>query len=898
MKASLSIVFLFVALAGFTQGLTVEIPTEYATDEKALFLERDRSGFLKIATNRGMHTHYGTSSDFTSFEELPTYWLESNWIGTQEGKLYRPQNKAIQVTDSTSISCLLRHDDKIYIGTEGEGLFLLDTQNDSLKSIPLSDPFIYDLAASENEIYIATDRGIEVYDPKKDEVGVKLNSTITTELCIWDGQLVASVYGKGLLSYTLKGEEEKIELRGEPLKLLVEKDRLFILTDQGVFEKHKNSAPELLFASEEIIDLAYLDEEGLAFLHDDGKLTFFDLRFSVFHETAGAAITALARNGSDLFLAHDGMITAIPLSGNTEPKSFAFPGSQDFVNMVASVDKLFAGTFDRGLFSVDLSSGKILNYGETDGLLDNSVLGMARMNDTLWFSTLSGLAYLAPDGRIDYIEGINSTYIYDLLASDGILWIGTDGNGILKKEGSKISSGSEELRRTTVYRISKDAAGNFRCITKERGVYELTAKGFLRLGEAADYEGYTSFGCGPANTTLLIDEGKLILTQEGKTAVYNEQSGFGALNDAYLNTFAKPTDQEVFFASDTRVYAYRPTTNLPQVGVKLVEATSDFEPINFNGPEIDYDANNLIFKLASPWYRNPEEVEFRYRLKGLEEEFRKSKNPDLIYPHLPYGEYKLEAQAGYKGIFHGDPESLMVFTVKRPFYLNPWFILIAILLLGFIVYVIVKIRVANINRLRLAEKRMVESELAVLRTQVNPHFLFNSFNTLMSIIEPESKAGAEYLEKLSDFYRRILEENKSQVITVEEELKILDEYIFLQKKRFGEAFRMNIRLSEESKSSLIPALTFQLLAENALKHNLATRTRPLEIDIEEDAKAVVMRNPVVKKRKEAEGTGMGLENIRSRYQALFGKKIEIENDGETFTVKLPKINPDHARFNS
>jgi len=765
-------------------------------------------------------------------------------------------------------------------------------------SISLSDPFIYDLVAWQKSVYVATDRGIEVFHPDKSEIGQKLSSSITTDLCVWEDRLAAVVYGKGIVVFHPNGALEELFPSEGIKKIIAADDRLFILTEEGVLEKEEGRSAERVYSSESIIDLAYLAEKGLAVLHRDGKLTFIDLRFSVFHKTQGGTVSALARNDSTLFIAAEGKITALSLNGQRERDLFNFPGSPDIVNMSATQDQLCAGSFDQGLFSIDLTSGSIKQFTETDGLLDKSLLGMTRMQDTLWFSTLSGLAYLSPAGNLKYVKGMNSTYIYDLFASDGILWIGTDGNGLLKNDGSQISSASEALSGTTVYRISQDGAGNLRCITKEKGIYELSESDFHKMELPVDYEGYTSFGCGPANTSLLIDEGKLILTKDGKTAVYGEQSGFGKLTDAYLNTFTSPTAEAVYFASGTKVYQYRPDGDLPEVQVELVEATTDFEPLSFDNPEIDYDANNLIFKIAAPWYRNPENIEYRYRLKGLEDDFRRTKSPDLVYPNLPYGEYMLEAQAGYQGIFHGEPLSLISFKVNRPIYLNPWFIIAAILVIGLIIYFIVKIRVANINRLRLAEKRMVESELAVLRTQVNPHFLFNSFNTLMSIIEPHSKAGAEYLEKLSDFYRRILEENKSQVITIEEELKILEEYTFLQKKRFGEAFEIDINLSKDALIGFIPALTFQLLAENALKHNLATRSRPLKIRIEEADGWIFFRNPIRKKRKEAEGTGMGLENVRSRYQALFEKKIEIVNDGDHFIVKLPKIKTEHARTDS
>lgn len=871
---------------------------EYTVGEEARFLATDTSGFLKIATDRGIYSHYGSTSEFKRADGSPRVWLGPDWLGTAEGRLHRlsdPEKTSFQITDSTAISCLLEFENRLFIGTEGEGLFALEPKG-QIKSITLSDPFIYDLAIWKDKIYIATDRGIEIYDPRKNKVEGKLSSSITTHLCLWNDQLVAAVYGKGAVALAGGRSAEKPIIQEQVKKLLAAGERLYALTEVGVFEIDKSGRSALLFANESVIDMAFLSEKGLALLDGNGDLVFLDLRFCVFYESNGAPITALTGNETSLFVAESGSVTAISINNNQGVRKIPLPGSPDIVNLVATEEHLFAGSFDQGLFILDPHTGELRRITDQEGLLDNSVLGMACANDTLWFSTLSGLAYLPFGGRPEYFKDMSSTYIYDLHFSEEILWIGTDGNGLLKKEGSRISSASAELSEATVYRISHDGAGNLRCITKEQGIYTLNAGEFNRMDLVVDNDGYTAFGCGPANTTILIDEGRLVLQKDGKTAIYDEQSGFEKLSDAYLNTFSAPIGESVYFASGTKVYRYRPDTELSEIPVALIEATSDFKPISFESPEVDHDGNNLIFKLAAPKYRNPQDVEFRYRLKGLEEEFRKTKNPDLIYPNLPFGNYVLEAQAGHYGIYQGEPIALISFTILRPFYLKPWFITTVILALISLIYLIVKVREANINRLRFAEKRLIESELAVLRTQVNPHFLFNSFNTLMGLIEGESKAGAEYLEKLSDFYRRILADDKSQVIAVREELEILKEYLFLQKQRFRDAFTMEIKIDPSLLDTPIPTLTLQILAENALKHNVATASKPLDLRLFSENGQIVFCNPIYAKRKPAEGTGLGLENIAARYDAIFNAEVKVEKSETEFCVKLPILNSSEHGF--
>jgi LytS/YehU family sensor histidine kinase len=302
--------------------------------------------------------------------------------------------------------------------------------------------------------------------------------------------------------------------------------------------------------------------------------------------------------------------------------------------------------------------------------------------------------------------------------------------------------------------------------------------------------------------------------------------------------------------------------------------------------------------LDAIWYQYPEDVTFRYKLEGLDTSWTTTQSASVVYPNLPSGHYVFHLEAGHGLHFSSAEAAIWDFYIAKPFYLTWWFLVVALFTLTKVVIAIVRIRESRLNRLRLAEQERLESELANLRNQVNPHFLFNSFNTLMNIIETKPSQASDYLQRLSDFYRKILEADQSPVVNLNEELENLKAYMYLQKKRFGDAIQLQIDVPAVYLESPIPSLTLQLLAENAIKHNIITRAKPLKLDIRADGDAIWVTNQIAVKNAKDPGMGIGLANIAKRYKGLFGKEVIITNTKGIFTVKLPLITKHHARTHS
>lgn len=208
------------------------------------------------------------------------------------------------------------------------------------------------------------------------------------------------------------------------------------------------------------------------------------------------------------------------------------------------------------------------------------------------------------------------------------------------------------------------------------------------------------------------------------------------------------------------------------------------------------------------------------------------------------------------------------------------------------VYFFTKYRHSLIEQERLAKANM-QAQLAVLKQQVNPHFLFNSLNTLTNLIPEDSEKAVIFTQRLSAVYRRILEFRHEELIPLEEELKALRDYIYLMQTRFEDKLIVSWnepKLPErhDNKVKVVP-LTLQLLVENAIKHNVVSLATPLRIGISIDASKVTVTNSVRPRSYVAASTGWGQENIRQRYRMVTDLALGVECTTEYYRVTVPLL---------
>jgi len=196
---------------------------------------------------------------------------------------------------------------------------------------------------------------------------------------------------------------------------------------------------------------------------------------------------------------------------------------------------------------------------------------------------------------------------------------------------------------------------------------------------------------------------------------------------------------------------------------------------------------------------------------------------------------------------------------------------------------------ASILEAEQIKQAYVASEYELLRQQVNPHFLFNSLNVLHTLVYQDADKSARFIRQLSKVYRYVLEGNREEIVSLEKELDILDAYLSLLATRFGESLQVNRLINRDDLQKGVIPLSLQMLVENVVKHNDIQERKPLTVDIRCEKGMLWVcneRREVVAKRGT---TGLGLQNIRDRYQHLSGKDIDIQAKADRFCVGLPLI---------
>jgi len=193
------------------------------------------------------------------------------------------------------------------------------------------------------------------------------------------------------------------------------------------------------------------------------------------------------------------------------------------------------------------------------------------------------------------------------------------------------------------------------------------------------------------------------------------------------------------------------------------------------------------------------------------------------------------------------------------------------------------------------EKQQIQTEnykvqLEALRTKADPHFLFNSLNTLRTMVRHRDPKSEQFILSLSDFYRQTLRYNESTLIKLIDEVKVLESYLFLMKNRNEEAVQISIQIAEELYEHQIPTLALQTVVENCFKHNMMTSKMPLYIEIKSADNYIEIKNNFQPRMTNSSSSGYGLENLKKRYELLnIENGVDIESTDDYFLVRLKLI---------
>lgn len=239
----------------------------------------------------------------------------------------------------------------------------------------------------------------------------------------------------------------------------------------------------------------------------------------------------------------------------------------------------------------------------------------------------------------------------------------------------------------------------------------------------------------------------------------------------------------------------------------------------------------------------------------------------------------IELMLGTGFILLADELIIALVTILLTIFLN---------LIGFAFMLLNNWRI-SVVQLERSRKESAEFQFEMLKSQINPHFLFNSLNTLSSLIYEDKEKASDFIRKLSDVYRRVLDTRSKYLVTVQEELEFIDSYIYLLKIRFDQKLILNIDIQKEYLERLIAPMTLQLLIENAVKHNIISEKRPLTINIFVEDGSLAVVNNLQRKIAEEKGSALGLKNIMSRYALVTDLKVSFTENDHEFKVMVPLI---------
>lgn len=186
------------------------------------------------------------------------------------------------------------------------------------------------------------------------------------------------------------------------------------------------------------------------------------------------------------------------------------------------------------------------------------------------------------------------------------------------------------------------------------------------------------------------------------------------------------------------------------------------------------------------------------------------------------------------------------------------------------------------------ERKQIELQLKALKSQLSPHFLFNSLNTISSLVFKDKVKAEGFIRRLADMYQYTLKSYQKKLTTLQDELEFVDSYRYLLEIRFGKKFQCSIHIDEKLNHTSIPPLTLQMLLENAVKHNVLEEEDPLIVEITSDDKYITIKNNITRKPKHVTSFQIGLKNINARYLLLHKEGIAVSN-GKNFEVKIPVI---------
>lgn len=866
MKRLLSfLLFLTTWLVGFAQQpFSYSLQPDDIPSQEVYNLLQDENGYIWIGCNAGLFRYDGNSfkqylSSEMSGRALSNLEIDTSgrvWCGSFTGQIFHVENDSLKLFADWSerekqFPEFRTTDDGVWISSDN-GLNHVNYQNDNIRIFwfdPLEDDNHCEhvqVCSDGNLLIYSIFRGFYRVSIEKNEsilltIPNELNSFLEGRVHFfeWNKRQLAlwqrSSDGKVVWVELLDGRVELFEpLAGIEIKSRVNRvcvdnqNDIWVCTNAGAIRI--NDEGQRIFFSDQRVSDVLCDREGNYWFTtlDNGIFILPSLDVphygtDFFGESLSNIISLAEGKNGEILLGHaDGIVSSFNRSSETfktvlEAKKGIHRSAE---KLVFDNGRLLAA---RGPLSIkkNNTSIEVLEGGNAkdifplggDTLLIATVTELAKLypvqsgnwqretlqegfcrgvavtdNGTIWAAFKEGV-YFGNDEKLEpFLRNDKAVYAAEIIVDNADnLWIATISNGLLKISAKQI---------VAEFNISNGLGSNdLHCISISNDTVWIAHSNGLDRFVNGEFHHFNLLDGMPLKEVndILVADGFVYLASHGGLTVL-------PTNSAAENQTAPELIANSLFLGDSSVSASENTS-------------------------FRYDQNELKIDLSVLAFRSRGTCKVRYRLNGLDTTWAEQagNHIEIVYNALPAADFQFEAVALNEDGVPSEETVSFNFTIKPPFWQTWWFyFLLAVLSVG-LVSVAFSLRIRHIRRKAALEHAVVSSKLTALRSQMNPHFLFNALNSIQELVlSHDTKNAIRYLGTFSGLTRKILENSAKETVRLSEELDMLNQYLELEKLRFGDSLQINVKVDSEidTEGIRLPPMLIQPYVENALKHGL------------------------------------------------------------------------------
>ncbi len=920
---------------------------EYNTPVKVNAIIQDITGYIFVGTDAGVYRFNGRSFVLLSDSicKPVTALVENNgkvYVGYSNGIIAEVDNDSVHrlriygYVPATPVHSILIDGDVLFATTE-EGIFSL-FQNRSIllnSENGMSDDFAYCVyKRSTKQLLVGTDKGINCLSLVNNKLHIDIINSSTVAGMVDN---IVTVIGRGNFANdfwigTQNGGVMKVVISkknkisaisaiknwewGQVNDILpYAENKAWVATEDGYIlniDLSNKTLPAQPYYLGKSIKKILLGKTGNIWCATTDGLTMLTTQFLTYiplfkNYSLGTLTSMTCDKENNLWYAQRNKLYKMPLKGINEQSEIIYSAASDITSLYAdTLSGIWIGTIDNGLWY--WKDNKTEHVENIPRIEKTSILSIAGNKDNIWISSLNGVEQtkLIAPGKLQLIQhhskrsGVGSDYIYQLhIDRFGEVWMATDGAGICMYDTVYHHwDSSNGIQSKVIYSITEDVDTNIWIGTLDKGLYFFDGKSSWISTHKKAGTPLINISTLAANNTGQV----IVVHQKGIDEWYPLSHEFRHFGKRFLmpidsvstvlNCFAKDTAGNVYipfnlgfmvFKNQDSRYDISPTVCIRSVSVFL-------QQIPEMQHSFSYNQNNITIAYDGINYTSTDPVHYRYLLEGYNNKWTYTDDELVTFPQLSPGKYTFNLESSLNKNYFKSSRISYSFVITMPFWKSIWFLLLVAIVIIVLVITYIRLRERQLKKISQLQKERMLYEYEHLKTQVNPHFLFNSLNTLASLIEEDRDAAIDYTTQLSDLYRHMLAYRERDLVLLAEEWEILLGYMYIQQSRFGKALHMQANIPADIlRTKKIVPLSLQIVVENAIKHNIVSASVPLTIYISADENEIVIKNHLQPKISKERSSGLGLENIKKRYRLLSRKDVTYGIKNNDFIITLPLL---------